>query len=115
MRVTVPALPPEVLLNARPSDTTAQVQARCEAAHTRALQRRGVANHALTPAQLMVLPISHEAQSYLQQTAARQAWSARTVHRCLRLAQTIADLAQADAIGLAHLTQAMHYKKGEKI
>jgi hypothetical protein len=47
------------LLNARPSDTTAQVQARCEAAHTRALQRRGVANHALTPAQLMGLPISY--------------------------------------------------------
>ena len=115
MRVIVPALPPEVLLNARPSETTAQVQARCEAAHTRALQLRGVANHALTPAQLMVLPINNKAQAYLQQTAARQAWSARSVHRCLRLAQTIADLAQAEHIELAHLIQAMHYKKGEKL
>ncbi|MEY4676207.1 MAG: hypothetical protein RLZZ470_714 [Pseudomonadota bacterium] len=110
MQVSVPALPPEVLLNPVSGETTAQVQARCQQAHDRAMARRGVRNHALNPAQLMALPISASAQQHLQEVAARQAWSARLVHRCLRLAQTIADLAQADEIDQVHLAQAVHYR-----
>ena len=110
MRVSVPALPPEVLLAFSPSEGSAQVQARCQAAHERALARRGVANHALTAAQLQTLPISPEAQAHLQHSAAVQGWSARLVHRSLRLAQTIADLAQAEQIEQLHLLQALHFR-----
>ena len=110
MRVSVPALPPEVLLHDKASETSAQVQARCQAAHDRALQRRGVANHALDVAQLQALPISAQAQAHLQQIAALQGWSARVVHRSLRLAQTVADLAQADQIEHSHVLQALHFK-----
>jgi magnesium chelatase family protein len=74
------------------------------------MDRRGVRNHALSPAQLMDLPISLAAQQHLEEMAAARAWSARMVHRCLRLAQTIADLAQADQIDQAHVVQAVHYR-----
>jgi len=110
MQVSVPALPAEVLLNPASGDSTAVVQARCQQAHDRAMARRGVRNHALSPAQLMGLPISPSAQQHLQEMAAARAWSARLVHRCLRLAQTIADLAQADQIDHAHVVQAVHYR-----
>ena len=86
------------------------VQARCQQAHDRAMAQRGVRNHALSAAQLMDLPISASAQQHLQEMAAARGWSARLVHRSLRLAQTIADLAQAERIEQAHVVQAVHYR-----
>ena len=110
MQVSVPALPPEVLLHDQGSESSAQVQARCQAAHDRALARRGVANHLLTTAQLQALPISPEAQAHLQHSAALHGWSARVVHRSLRLAQTIADLAHAEQMEHSHVLQALHFR-----
>ena len=110
MQVQVPALPPEVLLQAEPSETTAQVQARCQAAHARALRRQGVTNQALSAAQVQQLPISDEAQTHLQRAAHQHGWSARVVHRSLRLAQTIADLAEAPRIEPGHVVQALYYR-----
>ena len=46
----------------------------------------------------------------IQQQAAHQGWSARAVHRVLRVAQTIADLAQAEEIELSHVMQAMYFR-----
>jgi magnesium chelatase family protein len=110
MQVHVPALPPEVLMQAPVGESSAAVQARCQQAHDRALARRGVSNHLLTPAQLQELPMDAAAKQCLAQQAARLGWTARTVHRVMRLAQTIADLAQADAIAHTHVMQAMHFK-----
>jgi magnesium chelatase family protein len=36
--------------------------------------------------------------------------SARAYHRVLKLSRTIADLADADAIGAAHLAEALQYQ-----
>ena len=110
MRVSVPALPPEVLLNSTPSESSALVQARCQKAHDRAVDRRGVRNQALDSAQVQALPISRAAQHQLQQLAASKGWSARVVHRSLRLAQTIADLASAEQIEEAHVVQALYFR-----
>jgi len=110
MQVHVPALPPEILMQAPVGETTASVQKRCQQAHERALSLRGVNNHALSAAQLQALKIQAQAQQHVQQQAARHGWSARAVHRVLRVAQTIADLAQAEEIELAHVMQAMHFR-----
>jgi magnesium chelatase family protein len=48
MQVWVPMLSPAQLLEAPDGESSATVQARCESAHARAIDRRGVANHALT-------------------------------------------------------------------
>jgi len=110
MQVHVPALPPEILMQAPVGETTASVQKRCQQAHERAITRRGVSNHALSAAQLQTLKVQAPAQQHVQQQAARHGWSARAVHRVMRVAQTIADLAQADEIELPHVVQAMHFR-----
>lgn len=110
MQVHVPAMPADLLMQAPPGESSASVQARCQQAHERALSRRGVSNTALSAAQLQTLKIQTQAQQHVQQQAARHGWSARAVHRVLRVAQTIADLAQAEEIELAHVMQAMHFR-----
>ncbi|MFN7136288.1 MAG: hypothetical protein ACK4MU_02030, partial [Thermomonas sp.] len=40
--------------------------------------------------------------------------SARSLHRILRVARTIADLAGSDAIDTQHLTEAIGYRKLER-
>jgi magnesium chelatase family protein len=110
MRVAVSALPPELATQAQASESSAQIRLRCQAAHERALRRQGVSNHALSPPQLLALPISDAAQVHLTRSAAQHGWSARLVHRSLRLAQTIADLAQADQIDHSHMLQALHFR-----
>ena len=110
MQVHVPALPADMLMQSAQGESSASVQARCQQAHERALSLRGVNNHALSAAQLQALKIQAQAQQHVQQQAARHGWSARAVHRVLRVAQTIADLAQAEEIELAHVMQAMHFR-----
>ena len=38
-------------------------------------------------------------------------WSARSTHRTLKIARTIADLAQSDATLLPHVAEAMQYRR----
>jgi magnesium chelatase family protein len=49
------------------------------------------------------------------QSAARQlGWSARGTHRTLKIARTIADLASSDITALAHVAEAMQYRRALK-
>lgn len=82
----------------------------------RAIQyaRQGMTNSALDPqalAQHCVLEI--EARSVLARAAKRWAWSARAVHRVLRVARTIADLEQADDLRVVHVAEAIQYRLNE--
>jgi magnesium chelatase family protein len=114
MQVHVTALSAQELMQAPVGESSAVVQARCQQAYDRAVSQRGVSNHRLTPAQLQHLRVDQSAQHCLQQQATQSGWSARTVHRVMRLAQTIADLAQADDILLPHMLQALYFKMPAK-
>jgi magnesium chelatase family protein len=110
MQVSVNALSAEVLLHAPLGERTSVVKARCVAAHERAWARQGCRNKDLAQAQLQALVLSPEASRMLANAAEQRAWSARATHRVLRLAQTIADLAQAEEIGHMHMAEALQYR-----
>jgi len=111
MRVEVMSLAPEWMLQMPAGPSSADVRARCEAAHQRALKRQGISNQALTSVQVQGLAIEPAAQAGLLKCASEQGWSARAVHRSLRVAQTIADLSESASIEHSHVAQALHYRQ----
>ena len=75
-------------------------------------QRSGKANAALNAAAVDAhCRMEAAAVSLLRRAAKRFGLSARSVHRLRKVARTIADLAAADAIGTAHVAEALGYRR----
>ena len=86
--------------------------ASCWGRAARKVARQGCANAHLDNTALDTHAALDEAASrFLQQAAARLGWSGRGVHRALKVARTIADLDGAAAITVAHLGEAMQYRR----
>ena len=51
------------------------------------------------------------AAKFMQAAAARLGWSARSFHRVLRVARTIADPAGDETIQASHLAEAIQYRR----
>ena len=113
LHIEVPAIPPQELLHAPAGDTTAAVRERCIRARERAVARQGRPNQFLVGRELEThAALAGEAAAFLQSAAARLGWSARAMHRVVKVARTIADLAGAQGIAVAHLAEAVQYRRG---
>jgi len=108
LHVEVPTMAPEQLLGAPAGESTAAIRGRCEAARDRAIQRQGKANQALQGEDIdLHAGLGEGAAKFLNLAAARLAWSARSTHRVLKVARTIADLAGAASTDVAHVAEAV--------
>ncbi|MDX9719659.1 MAG: YifB family Mg chelatase-like AAA ATPase [Myxococcota bacterium] len=99
----------------RRGEPSVKIRARVEAA--RAIQRQRLrASGVFCNAQLQAREIRHfcsldeQGHRLVERAVERFGLSARAYHRVLKVARTIADLEQAEAIGTAHLAEAIAYR-----
>ena len=113
LHVEVPALPAEQLVGAPAGEASATVRERVERARARALARQGHPNQALQGQGIdELVMLQDDALQFLQRAANRLGWSARSTHRTLRVARTIADLAGATHTGADHVAEAVQLRRG---
>src|SRR5690554_1972895 len=80
------------------------------------LERQGCLNHELKPSQLAdFCRLSDDDHSFLVAAIEQFKLSHRAYHRLLRLARTIADLADAEAISRQHLAEALSFRALDRL
>src|SRR5450830_469632 len=115
LHVEVPAVASTELMEAPPGESSAAIQARCIAARERAIARQGKTNQALQGQEIdQFVLLDAAAAKFLNVAATRLGWSARSTHRALKVARTIADLAGARTTQVTHVAEAMQYRRALK-
>ena len=98
-----------------PRETSAVVAVRVAAARQAALKRQGHPNARLSTSELnQHAPLVPEARRLLEQAFSRLQLSPRGFHRLLRVARTIADLAQAEQIRVPDIAEALGLRRVER-
>ena len=115
IHVHVPRLDYQKISASRQGESSETIQARVEIARQRQLKRfagTGIMNNAdMTVAQVRQYCVLDEPCQALMRTAMKQLQlSARGYHRVLKLALSIADLAQSETITQVHLAEALQYR-----
>ena len=112
LQVEVPAVAPQALAAAAQGEGSAEVAERVAKARERQVQRQGLRNADLAGAAIDThCALDAAASAFLQSAAARLGWSARSFHRVLRVARSVADLGGAASITLPHLAEAIQYRR----
>lgn len=111
LQVSLPAAEAD-WLDAPPSEASESIRARVEHCRDRQLRRQSRLNARLDADGIERHCILEDgARSLLRDAMRRWNWSARVVHRVLRVARTLADMAGEDAIAGGHLAEAAGYRQ----
>jgi magnesium chelatase family protein len=116
MHVTLAPVPIRTLGDRAPREPSAAVRARVEMARERQRRRyaaqRGVRCNAHASGRALDAGglVEADARALLQDAAERLKLSARGYHRVLKLARTIADLADRDVVGKSDVAEALRYR-----
>jgi magnesium chelatase family protein len=115
IHIEVPRVDYEKLSDSRLGETSAAVNQRVEAA--RQIQRSRFAGTALAcnadmrPAEVRTFcALDSDCRNLMRAAMNQMQLSARAYHRILKLARTIADLSNSEAISASHLAEALQYR-----
>ena len=115
LHVEVGALAAEELVNTPPGESTGSICQRVVAARALAMARQGSCNQALQGTAIDTqCQLDAAAAKFLNTAATRLGWSGRSIHRCLKVARTIADLAGAASVQVTHVAEAVQYRRALK-
>lgn len=113
LQIEVPALTSRELLDVPPGESSAVVRERVFAARARQLSR-GALNVLLPSAAVeSACGLDAHGRRLLEDAVDRGGMSARGVHRALRVARTIADLAGEERVTTLRLAEALQYRAYE--
>jgi magnesium chelatase family protein len=108
LHVEVPRVSAEAISSRQPAEASAVVASRVAAARDRQLERQRRSNARLEAVgDPGVFRASPEALDLLDRAMRTFALSARAYHRVLRVARTIADLANSDPVSAGHVAEAV--------
>jgi magnesium chelatase family protein len=112
LQIEVPALSAEDLQQASDGESSTMVRARVTLARQRQQLRQNKPNARLSTREVdRHCPLSPEGTALLKQVMSRFGMSARAYHRVLRVARTIADLADSAEITSQHVAEAVQYRR----
>ena len=124
LRIEVPAVSAADLILPAPSEGSAEAAARVAAARARQTARYSALDlppettNATCPAKVIEVVASPDSQgtALIRQAAETMRLSARSFHRVLRVARTLADLDREEPVRRAHLAEALSYRgRGEGV
>lgn len=97
------------------AESSAQVRERVAWVRQKQMARQDCLNSALSVAQLdEFVPLTIESQTFLKQGITRLGLSARSYHKILRIARTLADMANQSQVTNQHLAEALAYRSLER-
>lgn len=112
LQIEVPSLPPEALQGDASGESSIAVRERVCQARERQLGRQGKPNGKLGVKEIEQYCCPDTAgEALLKQAITQLGLSARAYHRVLKVARTIADLAQSDALHPDHIAEAVYYRR----
>lgn len=112
LHIEVPGVSAQQLLETAAGEASESIRGRAVAARDRAMARQGRPNQALAGAEIdRHAALAPAALKFLHLAATRLGWSARSTHRALKVARTIADLEAAEAVDVPHLAEAVQYRR----
>jgi len=116
LHVQVPRLEPRELRSDAPcGEDSATVRARVVAARNVQLERSSKPNAQLLPTELgLHCRLEPDDQHLLESAVEQLQLSARSMHRILRVARTLADLAHSERIATEHLAEAIGYRQVDR-